>query len=171
MLLRFLEPNEGVIAIDGIDIQKYSLKQYRELYAVVSQEIYLFKEILYNNVAMGRTIDKEVLNTMCQKLNLQTFLSKLSSGIETTLERNGENLSGGERQKVALLRAIIKDAPILILDEATANIDKGYDEFLNDIIHSEFQNKTIILITHRIESLKNMDKIYQIHNHSIIEKV
>lgn len=171
MLLRFLEPNEGVIAIDGIDIQKYSLKQYRELYAVVSQEIYLFKESLYNNVAMGRTIDKEVLNTMCQKLNLQTFLSKLSSGIETTLERNGENLSGGERQKVALLRAIIKDAPILILDEATANIDKGYDEFLNDIIHSEFQNKTIILITHRIESLKNMDKIYQIHNHSIIEKV
>ena len=169
MLLRFLEPNEGVIAIDGIDIQKYSLKQYRELYAVVSQEIYLFKESLYNNVAMGRTIDKEVLNTMCQKLNLQTFLSKLSSGIETTLERNGENLSGGERQKVALLRAIIKDAPILILDEATSNMDSISErEILNYI--KGIRDITLILISHRINVIADSDCIYVLQKGNIVAR-
>lgn len=171
MLLRFLKPNEGTIFVDEIDVQEYCLGKYRNLFSVVSQDIYLFTDSIYNNVVMGKQIEDEELNKMCEKLNLKTFISKFSEGLETRLEKNGENLSGGERQKVALLRAVIKDAPILILDEATANIDKGYDEFLNDIIHTEFQDKTIILITHRTESLRNMDKIYQIYNHSIIEKV
>lgn len=169
MLLRFLEPKEGSISVDGRDIQEYSLKQYRNLYAVVSQEIYLFKDSLYNNVVMGKSVENEELNRICEKLNLQAFLSKLPEGLETSLERNGENLSGGERQKVALLRAIIKDAPILILDEATANIDKEYDEFLNRAIQTEFKDKTIIMITHRMENLRGMDKIYRIQNYSLEE--
>lgn len=169
LLLRFLSPKEGHIYVDGVDIEEYNLEQYRELFGVVSQAVYLFRDTVKNNITMDRDTDNEEFEQICEKMNMQEVIDKLPQGYESILERNGENLSGGERQKLALIRAIIKKSPILILDEATANIDVKYNELIWYNILKDFPDKTLILITHKIENLKGMDRIYQINQHTIRE--
>ena len=169
LLLRFLKPGKGSIYLDGKEIEEYDLGEYRDLFGVVSQDIYLFKDTVKANIAMGRKIDDEEMDRTCKMMNMQEFIGKLPQGYETRLEKNGENLSGGERQKIALLRAIIKKSPILVLDEATANIDKKYNELLHYNILKDFPDKTLIVITHKTENLAGMDRIYEIQNHAIKE--
>jgi len=162
LLLRFLEPQEGHIYIDGMDIKQCKLEAYRNLFAVISQDIYLFCDSVWNNIVMGKEIDASRLENISEKLQLHTLIKSFPKGYDTVLQGNGENLSGGERQKIALLRAVIKDAPILIMDEATAHIDGGYSNFLQEYILQEFSDKTIIMITHNKEHLTMMDRIYEV---------
>lgn len=169
LLLRFLDPQKGSIYLDGVDITSYNLEKYRVLFGVVSQDIYLFKDTVQNNIAMAQDVDNKKLLEMCKRMNMQEFIDKLPEGLESNLERNGENLSGGERQKIALIRALVKDSRILILDEATANIDKKYDEYIHQRLLPELRDKTVIVITHKIDNLKGMDRIYQIDNHTLRE--
>lgn len=167
ILLRFLKPGAGNIFIDGINIEDYDLNSYREMFSVVSQEVYLFKDSIHNNITMNRRGDEKELFDLCNEMHIDKVIQKLMYGYNSILDNNGENLSGGERQKIALLRAIFKDSPILIMDEATANIDKEYDEFVHQYIMNDCKDKTIILITHKLDNLKGMDKIYKIHNATI----
>lgn len=162
LLLRFFEPDEGHIYIDGVDIKDCELESYRNLFSVVSQDIYLFHDTVRNNVVMEKDVDDDLLKSIIGKLQLNSLLQSLPKGYDSVLEGNGENLSGGERQKIALLRAMLKDVPILIFDEATAHIDKEYDKFLHDYILREFSDKTLIMITHRREHLEGMDRVYEI---------
>lgn len=162
LLLRFFEPDEGHVYIDGLDIKDCKIESYRNLFSVVSQDIYLFHDTVRNNVVMEEDVDDDLLKSIIGKLQLNSLLQSLPKGYDSVLEGNGENLSGGERQKIALLRAMIKDVPILIFDEATAHIDKEYDEFLHDYILREFSDKTLIMITHKREHLEGMDRIYEI---------
>ncbi len=162
LLLRFLEPDEGHIYIDGRDIRKCGLESYRNLFTVVSQDIYLFCDTVRNNIVMGEEVEDDLLKSIGEKLQLNSLIQSLPNGYDSMLEGNGENLSGGERQKIALFRAMIKDVPILILDEATAHIDKRYDDFLHDYILQEFSDKTLIMITHKREHLEGMNHIYEI---------
>lgn len=171
LLLRFIEPQKGHICIDGVDINEYDIDQYRNMFSVVNQSIYLFEDTLWNNIVMGKNISQKEMNKIFEKMDMKGFLEKLPNGYESELQKNGENLSGGERQKIGLLRAIIKDSPILILDEATSSIDKDYDEFIHDMILNEFSDKTIIMITHKKENLEGMDKVFQIKEHKLIERV
>lgn len=161
LLLRFLEPDEGQIYIDGQDIRTCRLESYRSLFSVVSQDIYLFCDTVRKNIFMGEERDGDLENTG-EKLQLHSLLRSLPKGYDSVLEGNGENLSGGERQKIAFLRAIIKDAPILILDEATAHMDKEYDNFIHNYILRECPDKTLIMITHKREHLEGMNQIYEI---------
>ena len=149
MLLRFETPPKGKICIDGEDIQNYCLQQYRNLFAVVSQDVYLFHDTIRNNILMDREISDEELDRICRIWNLEEFIQESPEGYGRILEKNGGNISGGERQKMALLRAVIKDAEILILDEATANIDKEYDRFLQKRLLDDSEEKTVIVITHK----------------------
>lgn len=149
MLLRFETPTKGKICIDGEDIQNYCLQQYRNLFAVVSQDVYLFHDTIRNNILMDREISDEELDRICRIWNLEEFIQESPEGYGRILEKNGGNISGGERQKMALLRAVIKDAEILILDEATANIDKEYDRFLQKRLLDDSEEKTVIVITHK----------------------
>lgn len=169
LLLRFIEPQAGNICVDGTDIQEYDLKQYRDLFSVVNQEIYLFEDTIWNNLVLGKETDRKKMDNICEKMGMRKFLNNLPLGYEEKLEKNGENLSGGERQKISLLRAFVKDAPILILDEATANIDKKYDEFLHDLLINDTVDKTLIIITHKLENLYGMDKVYRIKDHLLKE--
>lgn len=169
LLLRFVEPQTGKICVDGTDIREYDLNQYRDLFSVVNQEIYLFEDTIWNNLVLGKKIDRKKMDNICEKMGMRMFLNNLSLGYEEKLEKNGENLSGGERQRISLLRAFVKDAPILILDEATANIDKKYDEFLHDLLINDTVDKTLIIITHKIENLYGMDKVYRIKDHMLEE--
>lgn len=149
MLLRFETPTKGKICIDGEDIQNYCLQQYRNLFAVVSQDVYLFHDTIRNNILMDREISDEELDRICRIWNLEEFIQESPEGYGRILEKNGGNISGGERQKMALLRAVIKDAEILILDEATANIYKEYDRFLQKRLLDDSEEKTVIVITHK----------------------
>lgn len=149
MLLRFETPTKGKICIDGEDIQNYCLQQYRNLFAVVSQDVYLFHDTIRNNILMDREISDEELDRICRIWNLEEFIHESPEGYGRILEKNGGNISGGERQKMALLRAVIKDEEILILDEATANIDKEYDRFLQKRLLDDSEEKTVIVITHK----------------------
>ena len=169
MLLRFIEPQEGHIYIDGVDIKKYDMNQYRNLFSVVEQHTYLFEDTLWNNIVMGKNVLKEEMNESIKNMNMQEFITKLPGGYDYKIQKNGENFSGGERQKISLLRAIVKNSSILILDEATSNIDEKFDEFLYQYILREFSDKTIIIITHNKKHLKLMDKTYFIQNGSIKE--
>lgn len=169
MLLRFIEPQEGHIYIDGVDIKKYDMNQYRNLFSVVEQHTYLFEDTLWNNIVMGKNVLKEEMNESIKNMNMQEFITKLPGGYDYKIQKNGENFSGEERQKISLLRAIVKNSSILILDEATSNIDEKFDEFLYQYILREFSDKTIIIITHNKKHLKLMDKTYFIQNGSIKE--
>ena len=169
LLLRFIEPKEGAICVDGTDIREYDIEQYRSLFGVVNQEIYLFEDTVWNNLVLGKEMDAKKMDSFCERMGMQEFLGKLPRGYEEKLEKNGENLSGGERQKLSLLRAFVKDAPILVLDEATANIDKKYDEFLHDLFINDFSDKTFIVITHKTENLQGMDRVYEIKGHVLRE--
>ena len=171
MLLRFIEPEQGNIYIDGVDIKEYDIDQYRSMFSVVSQNIYLFADTLWNNIVMGKNIGLEEMNQKLEKMDMKGFLKKLPNGYESSLQKNGENLSGGERQKIGLLRALIKDSPILILDEATSSIDKDYDKFIYDMLLNDCSNKTIIVITHKQENLEGMDRIFQMKEHRLIEQM
>lgn len=171
LLLRFVEPQTGKICVDGTDIREYDLNQYRDLFSVVNQEIYLFEDTIWNNLVLGKKTDRKKMDNICEKMGMRKFLNNLSMGYEEKLEKNGENLSGGERQKISLLRAFVKDAPILILDEATANIDKKYDEFLHDLLINDTVDKTLIVITHKIENLYGMNKVYRIKDHMLEESI
>ncbi len=169
LLLRFIEPREGTICMDGTDIREYDIEQYRSLFSVVNQEIYLFEDTVWNNLVLGKEMDAKNMDSLCERMGMQEFLNKLPQGYEEKLEKNGENLSGGERQKLSLLRAFVKDAPILVLDEATANIDKKYDEFLQGLFINDFSDKTFIVITHKTENLQGMDRVYEIKGHVLRE--
>lgn len=168
LLLRFLVPCEGKILLDGVDIQKYNIDHYRNLFSVLNQEFYLFADDLESNILMGRTFDEKYLNDLIEKMKMKDLLSKLPNGYKSKLENRGENLSGGERQKIGLLRSIVKDSPILVLDEATSKIDNNYSEFIRSAILEYFPEKTIILISHKKEDLIGMDKVYQLYNFKLV---
>lgn len=161
LLLRFIEPQQGNICIDGVDIHEYDIDQYRSLFSVVNQNIYLFEDTLWNNIIMGKNMSQKEMDLKFEQMDMKGFLERLPNGYESGLQKNGENLSGGERQKIGLLRAIIKESPILILDEATSSIDKNHDKFIHDVILNEFSDKTIIVITHKKENLEGMDRVFQ----------
>ena len=118
---------------------------------------------------MDREVSDEELDRICQIWKLEEFIQESPEGYGRVLEKNGGNISGGERQKMALLRAVIKDAEILILDEATANIDKEYDLFLQKRLLDDSEEKTVIVITHKWDDLQGMDRIYKIKDYSIKE--
>ena len=164
LILQLLQPIEGQITLDGRDIRQYSLDEYRDLFAVVNQEIRLFRDTLKANMTMGRQVDGEDIDRICKEFDMQEFVDKQPQKYETLVEKNGGNFSGGERQKIAILRAIMKNAPIIILDEATANIDREYSRLIQEKILRDDSEKTVICITHKMENLQGMDRIYQIKN-------
>lgn len=169
LLLRFILPQKGNIYIDGVDIQEYEMNQYRELFSVVNQEIYLFNDTVWNNISLGLQLNKNEIKSTCEKLGMEELINQLSQRRANILEKNGESLSGGERQKIGILRSVIKNSPVFILDEATANIDETYEKFIHNFFINEFTDKTFIIITHKKENLQGMDRIYQIEKQTIRE--
>ncbi len=165
LLLRFISPISGEIIFDGTSIQDMDLKAYRNLFAVVSQDVYLFRDTILNNINMNGECSAERLEEICQKLNLCDFISELDGNM---IEKNGSNISGGERRKVAIARAIVKNSPIVILDEASSNLDMDSNRKLHDLIVNDFYDKTVILITHDYNYLDGMDRVYKLEKGMLV---
>ncbi len=160
LLVHYYDLNEGSIKIGGQDITDMSLKALNEQVAFVSQEQFLFNTSLYENILIGKPDAKreEVLEA-AHKAQCDEFLKRLPGGIETLAGDEGKQLSGGERQRISLARAILKDAPVIVLDEATAFMDPENEEKLNKAIDEIIKDKTILVIAHRLSTVKNADKI------------
>ena len=162
LLLRFHQPNAGQVLADGKDVTTLSLEDYRSLFSVVSQEPYLFLgDILENTDLTGEATEKQ-LQASLKDSGVANYLSRMPDGEKTQIGCNGAKLSGGEKQKLAVARALLKDAPVVILDEATSGFDVESDAYLHDIIVNQMQGKSVIMITHHYNNLEGMDKVFKL---------
>ena len=167
ILLRFISPSEGEIFIDGNNIEEFDLKLYRDMYGVVNQNIFLFQDTIYKNIMMNHEANEEELLRLIDKFDMEFINSRLI--YEDKLKGNGANLSGGERQKIALLRAMMKRSDILILDEATSNMDSKSERLIYETILDSRNKQTVIFITHKKEYLEKADKILKLENKTVVE--
>ncbi|MCR4567058.1 MAG: ABC transporter ATP-binding protein/permease [Pseudobutyrivibrio sp.] len=160
LLVHYYDLNEGRILIGGQDITDMSLEALNDQVAYVSQEQFLFNTSIYENILLGKpeATREEVLEA-ARRAQCDEFLDRLPNGIESMAGDSGKQLSGGERQRISLARAILKDAPIIVLDEATAFMDPENEEKLNAAIDEIVKDKTVLVIAHRLSTVKNADKI------------
>lgn len=171
LLLRFYDVNDGFIRIGGIDIKDLKLSSLMSQISAVFQKVYLFNDTIENNILFGNpdATEEEVIRAAKQAC-CHDFIMKLSDGYKTVLHEKGNNLSGGERQRISIARAILKDAPIIILDEATASIDPENEQLIQTAINELSKGKTVITIAHKLETIKNADQIIVLNEGEIIQK-
>ncbi|MDC7290399.1 ABC transporter ATP-binding protein/permease [Blautia schinkii] len=169
LLLRLYEPESGKILVDGIDATEIDLAIYRSFFSVVTQSPYLFQETIRENVdSFGNYSEQEILETF-SLLGMTELLKHLSDGINTKIGVESANLSGGEKQKIAIIRAVLKKSPILILDEGTANFDQESEEWLFSEGLKLFKDKIVLLITHQLQYLNKFDKVYELKDGNLDE--
>lgn len=171
LMARFWDVNEGVVRLGGVDVRDYSIDSLMKNFSFVFQRVYLFKDTIANNIRFGQpeaTIE-QVINA-AKKACCHDFIMKLPDGYDTIIGEGGATLSGGEKQRISIARAIMKNAPIIILDEATANVDPENEKDLVDAIDALTKEKTIIMIAHRLKTVRNADNIFVIDNGVIAEQ-
>ena len=170
LIARFFDVNSGSITLDGKDIKEYSIDSLIRNFSFVFQNVYLFNDTIKNNIKFGKSnaTDEEVIEA-CKKARCHDFIMSLPEGYDTVLLEGGQSISGGEKQRISIARAILKDAPIIILDEATANIDPENEELIIDAFNELTKDKTIIMIAHRLKTVKNADNIIVLDNGKISE--
>ncbi len=160
LLVHYYDINEGNITIGGQDLTDMTLEALNNQVAYVSQEQFLFNTSLYENILIGKpNATKEEVLKAASRAQCDEFLARFPDGINTSAGDSGKQLSGGERQRISLARAILKDAPIIVLDEATAFMDPENEEKMNAAINEIIKDKTVLVIAHRLSTIKNADKI------------
>ncbi len=171
LIPRFWDVNQGSIKVGDVDVRDISTKELMENISFVFQNTTLFKDSIYNNVVIGRkgATREEVLNAL-HLAQCDDIIDELPDGIDTVIGSEGTYLSGGQQQRIALARAILKNAPIIILDEATALADPENEYMIQKAISEITKDKTVIMIAHRLSTVKNVDKIYVVDNGRIVEE-
>jgi subfamily B ATP-binding cassette protein MsbA len=172
LLLRFYDCPAGSVLIDGVDIRSFTTKSLLERFACVSQETLLFSDTLRANIVYGLKSppSDEALSEALKKARLSDFVASLPQGLETYIGDRGVKLSGGEKQRVAITRAMLKAGEILILDEATSSLDSVTERLIQEAIEEVVKDKTVIVIAHRLSTVKNTDKIVVIESGRFIEE-
>lgn len=170
LMLKFIEPTQGKICIDGININNIKRKEWLKQIGWISQNPYLFNKSIKENILIAKenATEKE-LQQAIEYAKLNKFLNSLPNGINTVIGERGFGLSGGEAQRVALARAFLKDAPILILDEPTANLDPATEKELIESIRLLTKNKTVLMIAHKLNTIKQADNILVFSEGKIVE--
>ena len=160
LLMRFWDPDSGSIALNGVDLRDYKLDDLRSRIALVSQDTYLFNDTLRANVMIARPQASEAeLATALDHAALSPLVRTLPEGLETVVGERGASLSGGQRQRVAIARAFLKDAPILILDEATSHLDALNELAVRRALDVLKADRTTVVIAHRLSTVRDADKI------------
>lgn len=171
LIPRFWDVNKGSIKVGDVDVRDISTKELMENISFVFQNTTLFKDSIYNNVAIGRKgASREDVKKALSLTQCDDIIDELPDGIDTVIGSEGTYLSGGQQQRIALARAVLKDAPIIILDEATALADPENEYLIQKAISEITKDKTVIMIAHRLSSVKNVDKIYVVENGRIVEE-
>ena len=169
LLPRFYDPQIGSIEIDGQDIKKVSLKSLRKNLSLVSQDVILFDDTIKNNIAYAKeNASEEDIKNACKFAAAEEFINKLPQGYETLIGENGIRLSGGQKQRISIARAILKESPIILLDEATSSLDAESEEIVQNAILNLTKNKTTLVIAHRLSTIHNASKIFVVKQGKII---
>lgn len=170
LIARFWDVQSGSITIGGVDIKDVSLETLMSKISMVFQNVYLFEDTIENNIKFGKPeASREQVIEAAKKAMCHDFIEALPNGYDTLIGEGGASLSGGEKQRLSIARAILKDAPIIIFDEATANIDPENEDKLRLAIEALTENKTIIMIAHRLKTIRNADRILVL-NGGVIEQ-
>jgi len=170
MIPRFYDTVKGSIRIDGIDIKDVTLKSLRDLIGVVTQETLLFNDTVYNNISYGsRNFSKADIIKAAKIANAHDFIEKMPKGYDTIIGERGFLLSGGERQRVCIARAIFKNPPILIFDEATSQLDTESERLVQEAIDRLMRGRTVIVIAHRLSTITHASKIMVVDKGRIVE--
>lgn len=171
LLPRFVTPRSGTILLDGCDIRDYTLESLRRQFALVSQDVFLFDDTLYNNILYSKpdATGQEVENAL-KAANLWDFVQENPQGWDMRIGSNGNQLSGGQRQRVSIARAILKDAPILLLDEATSALDNESERLVQQALERLMHGRTSIIVAHRLTTIEQADRIVVMDDGRIIEE-
>jgi len=171
LLPRFYEVGEGAVCIDGRDIRDYKISDLRGLMGIVSQDTILFNDTVFNNIAFGmENISKEKVIEAAKIANAHEFIMELEHDYDTRIGDRGMNLSGGQRQRLSIARAVLKNPPILILDEATSSLDTESERLVQDALSKVMSQRTSIVIAHRLSTIQYADEIVVLQKGQIIER-
>ncbi len=171
LIPRFHDASGGEILVDGVNIKDYSLFSLRSLMSIVTQEPILFNDSIANNIALGmENCNREEIIDAAKIANAHMFIEKKEQGYDTNIGDRGSKLSGGERQRLTIARAVLKNPPILILDEATSSLDTESERLVQDAINNLMENRTSVVIAHRLSTIKHADEILVLKKGEIVER-
>jgi subfamily B ATP-binding cassette protein MsbA len=171
LLPRFYTVNSGAVRLDGVDVREVTLRSLREQMAIVTQETILFNDTVWNNICYGRPgLPKERVEAAATAALAHDFIMELPQGYQTVLGDRGQRLSGGQRQRIAIARAILKNSPILILDEATSELDSESEMLVQRALSNLMMGRTAFVIAHRLSTIRRADRIIVLEDGSIAEE-
>ena len=171
LIARFWDVEKGMVSLDGKNVKEYSMDSLMENFSFVFQNVYLFHDTIANNIRFGRPeASMEDVMAAAKKACCHDFIMALPDGYDTIIGENGASLSGGEKQRISIARAIMKDAPVIILDEATANVDPENEKELMEAINALTNEKTILMIAHRLKTVRNADQIFVVEKGRIAQR-
>lgn len=171
LLSRFWDVDTGSVTLGGYDVRKYNMGSLMRNFSFVFQNVYLFHDTIANNIRFGQPdAPMQTVIEAAKKARCHEFITKLPQGYDTVLGEGGGILSGGERQRLSIARVIMKDAPVIILDEATANVDPENEQELMEAIGELTREKTVIMIAHRLKTVRNADQILVVDQGRIVQR-
>ena len=163
--MRFWKTSGGTVNISGTDIENINTKNLRDMESYMTQDTQLFKDSILNNVRIGRLdTSKEEVIAACKKASIHDFIMTLPEAYETQVGELGETLSGGERQRIGLARAFLHNAPLMLLDEPTSNLDSLNEAMILKALKEESAGKTVVLVSHRTSTMRIADENYSVEN-------
>ena len=163
--MRFWDTDKGTVDISGINVKDINTKNLRNMEAYVTQETYLFHDTIANNIKIAKPdASKEEVVEAAKKAALHSFIEKLPNGYDTQVGELGDTLSGGERQRIGIARAFLHQAPFLMMDEPTSNLDSLNEGMILKALKEECAEKTVVLVSHRQSTMKIADKVYEMEN-------
>ncbi|HAV4460171.1 TPA: ABC transporter ATP-binding protein [Acinetobacter baumannii] len=169
LLYGFYDDYEGEIKFNNIDIRSLSLKSLRNNISVISQECHIFNLPIWKNITIGTDRSKDEAIEVAKKFKIHEFISKLDKSYDTVVGEHGVKISGGERQRISLARAFLRNSPVIIFDEPTSSLDSVTEKEIMDLLFDKFKNSTIIIIAHRLNTIRNVDKVIVLDEGRIIE--
>jgi subfamily B ATP-binding cassette protein MsbA len=171
LIPRFYDPQKGRVLIDGLDIKEVSLKSLRQQIGIVTQETILFNDTIKANIAYGRPqASFEEIEKAAKEAYAHDFIQHSPLGYETVIGDRGMKLSGGERQRIAIARALLKNPPILILDEATSQLDSESERIVQEALNKLIQGRTVFVVAHRLSTIKGANRIAVLNECRIVEQ-
>lgn len=170
LMLRYWDTNSGSIRINGSDLREYTLESLRESVSAVQQETYLFNTSIRDNIRLGKieADDEEVIRA-ANRANAHEFIYDLPERYDTIAGERGYQLSGGQRQRISIARALLKDTPIIIFDEAVSNLDTENEQYIQKMLKTQLKGKTLIMIAHRLSTILSADKVIMLENGRVLD--
>jgi len=159
LLMRFYDVTRGALLLDGVPVNQYKLSEYRGLFALVSQDVMLFHDTIFNNITLGRDYTKAEVEEAAKVANIYDFVMSLSDGFDHVVGDRGVALSGGQRQRVSIARAVLRKAPVLVLDEATSAMDTESEQLVQQSVEALSKQCTVVVIAHRLSTIQKADTI------------